>query len=94
MSLWEKWEKEKLKNQGIKVERKDYDVKIYDIHPKVDIRKQVWIVLGTVAVCFMLVYIALILQAVTSGRHWSDTYIVRLFVERGQQREAVSQSQR
>ena len=94
MSLWDKWEKEKLKEQGIRVGRRDDDVKIYDTRPKADIRSQVWIVLGAAAACLALVYAVMVMEALSSGRRWSDTYIVRLFAERNAQRVSISNSQR
>ncbi|MDR1977744.1 MAG: hypothetical protein LBQ42_03315 [Synergistaceae bacterium] len=89
MSLWEKWEREKLEKQGIKVERHS-DVEIYEMRSKVDIRKQVWIVLGTIVACCVAVYAALVLEALYNGRRWSETYIVYLFAEKEMQRQSIS----
>lgn len=89
MSLWEKWEREKLEKQGIKVEHHS-DVEIHETHPKANIRKQIWIVTGTVFACLLLVYVALTLEALYSGRRWSDTYIVRLFAEKEIQRQTTT----
>jgi hypothetical protein len=89
MSLWEKWEREKLEKEGIKVERHS-DVEIYEMRPKANIRKQVWIVLGTIGACCVIVYLALILEALYNGRRWSDTYIVRLIATKEAQRQSIS----
>ena len=80
MSLWEKWEREKLEKQGIKVERKS-DVEIRDIRPKPNLRKQVLVVAGGILACFVVVYCALLLNNMYSG-HWSDLYIIRIISEK------------
>jgi hypothetical protein len=88
MSLWEKWEREKLEKQGIKVER-PRDVEIHEMRSKSDIRKQTLIVLGTIAACLVMVYFAMILEALYNGRRWSETYIVRFLVEKEIQRQSM-----
>ena len=90
MSLWDKWEREKLERMGIKVERKS-DVDIRDTHPKPNFRKQAWIVTGALAACFMVVYLALVLNAMYGGR-WSDFPIVRVLVDRIEQRMSEGRS--
>ena len=89
MSLWEKWESEKLEKQGIKVERHS-DVEIREMHSEPNLYKQTWIVVGALAACFFAVYAALVLEAVINGRRWSDTYLIRLFAQKEAQREAIS----
>ena len=89
MSLWEKWEREKLEKQGIKVERNS-DVEIYEMRPKANIRKQALIVIGTIGACFAVVYLALILEALYNGRRWSDTYIVRFIAAKETQRQSIA----
>ena len=89
MSLWEKWEREALEKQGIKVEHRS-DVEIHDARVKLDWRKQVWVIAGAVVACLVIVYAALIVEAVFNGRRWSDTYIVHLIAERHAQRAAMS----
>ena len=84
MSLWEKWEKEKLERMGIKVERKS-DIHIQEIRPKADIRKQSWIVGGVILACLLTVFLALILNQAYGGR-WSDYYLIRVFAESGTRR--------
>jgi hypothetical protein len=91
MSLWEKWEREKLEKQGIKVER-PRDVDIHPTHPKSNIRKQVYLVAVVAVACIVLVHVAIAFEALYSGRRWSETYIVRLFSAREADREAVSES--
>jgi hypothetical protein len=92
MSLWKKWEREKLEKQGIAVEY-DRDVEIHEIHPKRNMRRQVCVVIGVVLVCLLLVHTALVFEALYSGRRWSDTYIVRLFAAREEQRMEMSENQ-
>jgi hypothetical protein len=89
MSLWEKWEREKLEKQGIKVER-PRDVEIHETHPKSDIRKQLYIVGAVVIGSLLLVHAAIVFETLYTGRRWSETYIVRLFATREEQREALS----
>ena len=84
MSLWDKWEREKLESQGIKVERKS-DVEIQDTRPKADVRKQTLTVCAVVLGCFVVVYLALLLNNMYSGR-WSDLYIIRVISEKTMQR--------
>ena len=75
MSLWEKWEREKMEQMGIKVERKS-DVDIRDTRPKVNVRKQSFTVALAILGCFIAVYFALILDNMNSGR-WSKLPLVR-----------------
>jgi hypothetical protein len=89
MSLWDKWEREKLEAQGIKVER-PRDVEIYETREKVNWSKQAVYVFAAIAGCLVAVYAALTLEALFNGRSWSDTYIVRLFAEKEAQREAMT----
>ena len=84
MSLWEKWEKEKLEDQGIEVERHD-DVKMYETR---NIRKQIGILLATVVACFVVVYLILLVNSFVS-RGWTDAYIVRFIAERDAQRQST-----
>jgi len=91
MSLWEKWEKEKLKQQGVKVEHSS-GVKIQDMHPKPNLRKQSAIVLWALLACLLAVYFALILNAMYGG-YWNETYIVRYIMERAQIRQTQSSNQ-
>jgi len=79
MSLWEKWEREKLERQGIKVERKS-DVEIHDTRPKPNFRRQTLIVGGALLACFLAVYIAVVLNSMYGGK-WSDWYIIRYIAE-------------
>ncbi|MDR1378315.1 MAG: hypothetical protein LBJ36_04615 [Synergistaceae bacterium] len=88
MSLWEKWEREKLEAQGIKVER-PHHVKIYETRSKVNWYKQTFYVFAAFFGCLLAVYAALTFEAVYSGRRWSDTYIVHLFSNREIQRGAA-----
>ena len=88
MSLWEKWEKEKLEKQGIKVERKS-DVEIHDTRPKPDFRTQMLIAGGTLLGCILFVYFAVVLYA-TYGGKWEDSYLARLLVETEARRQSVS----
>ncbi|MDR1649203.1 MAG: hypothetical protein LBR71_02990 [Synergistaceae bacterium] len=89
MSLWEKWEREKLEKQGIKLEPVR-DVEIHATHPKSNIRRQICMAVGVAFVCLLLVHMAMVFEALYSGRRWSDTYIVRLFAAKEAQREAIS----
>ena len=89
MSLWEKWEREKLEKQGIKVDRPS-DVEIHETHPKSNIRRQIYVVAGIAVGCLLLVYAAIISEVLYTGRRWSDSYIVRLFAAQEAQREAIS----
>ena len=75
MSLWEKWEREKLEKMGVEVERKS-DVDIRDTHPKADVRKQSLIVGAALLVCILVVYFAMVLNAMYGG-YWSDFPMVR-----------------
>jgi len=86
MSLWEKWEREKLEQQGIRVERKR-DVEIRDTRPRPDFSKQARILCGVVLACFLTVYLALLLNAKYGGK-WSDWYIVRYIVDREKLRQS------
>ena len=75
MSLWEKWEREKLERMGIEVERKS-DVKILETRPKGDIRKQSLIVVLAIVVCFIMVFVGITLHERFGGQ-WSDFPLIR-----------------
>ncbi|MDR2137751.1 MAG: hypothetical protein LBO68_05625 [Synergistaceae bacterium] len=89
MSLWEKWEREKLEAQGIKVER-PHDVEIHETRVKVNWTKQILFLCAVIVGCLVAVYTALTLEALYNGRRWSDTYIVQLFSEKEAERQAIS----
>ena len=80
MSLWKKWEREKLERMGVKVEHKS-DVKIHDMRPKANVRKQMLIVVGALLGCFLVVYLALVLNAMYGGQ-WSDLAMIRAMADR------------
>ncbi|MDR1740693.1 MAG: hypothetical protein LBR38_02450 [Synergistaceae bacterium] len=88
MSLWEKWERERLQKQGIEVERKD--IIIDDLPNEPSVLHQVFVAIGTLLVCLVVVYGAFVLEAVFNGRRWTDTYIVRLFAERASIRADIA----
>ena len=86
MSLWDKWEKEKKRKLGIEVEDSS-DVEIHNSYVKPNIKRQFVIIAATIAICFGLVFAAMVFEAMYSGRRWSETYVVRLLVETHQRRE-------
>ncbi|MCL2010891.1 MAG: hypothetical protein FWG71_10180 [Synergistaceae bacterium] len=86
MSLWEKWEREKLERMGIEVERKS-DVYICDTRPKPNVRKQALILGAAVVACFLVVYFFLTLNE-RYGWRWEDLYVVRLIAEKSGDRIA------
>lgn len=86
MSLWEKWEREKLRRQGLDIRDPD-KVDIQPEYKKPDIQNQIVIVLTTLVLCVLLIFVATFVETVYTGRKWSETFIVRLFVEKEQQRE-------
>ena len=90
MSIWEKWEREKLAKQGIHVEA-PRDVEIHDTRLKPNLRKQVGIVLVTLFLCFVLVAFAVVSESLYTGKKWSETYFARLLVSRERARENISQ---
>ena len=90
MSLWEKWEREKLEKMGIKVERKS-DVKIHNTRQRHNLLQEAWFVLGALVICFSLAFAAVVFF---SGSRWSDTYIVRLLVERNDLRSRQAERER
>lgn len=87
MSLWEKWEREKLKKQGIKV--KSHDVEIHDQDIKPNIKKQLYVVTTVLILCLLVVYLGISLGRLYSQYEWSDSFIVRLFVEKAKERGLV-----
>ncbi|MDR3231947.1 MAG: hypothetical protein LBT65_10950 [Synergistaceae bacterium] len=88
MSLWEKWEREKLAKQGIKIEE-PRDVNIQPTRVKADFRRQTWIVVGAFFACLAVVVVTLILGRLV-GWDWSDSYVVRLLATKEAQRESLS----
>ena len=89
MSLWEKWEREKLEKMGIKVERKDI-IRIPEMRHKQNRFNQMCAILGALVICLSL---ALAAVTIFSGSRWSDTYIVRLIIERNELRHRQSERQ-
>jgi len=76
MSLWKKWEKEKLKRMGIRIERQKDDVRILDTRLKSDARKQLPTLILVVLTCFVIVFIGWTLRE----RHancWSDFPVIQ-----------------
>ena len=80
MSLWEKWEREKLEQMGIEVERKS-DVEIQNMRPKANVRKQTLILAGAFLGCLLVVYFALVMNALYGG-YWSNFPLVRAVADR------------
>ena len=75
MSLWEKWEREKMERMGVKVERKS-DVDIHETRSKPDVRKQYLIVCFALAACVVSVYFLWTLHD-RYGGHWSEFPMIR-----------------
>lgn len=90
MSLWEKWEREKLEKQGIKVPRQS-DVEIRDMREKPSLKKQIGILFLAIVACLTLFFTAI--TYFKGGNWWSNTYFARLLAERGAHREAASENQ-
>lgn len=89
MSLWDKWEREKLRKKGFRVQEPK-DVEIHESYTKPDIRKQVSIVLATLIGCLLLVLMVMLAETLYTGKSWSDTYIVRLFATMQRTRERLA----
>ena len=89
MSLWEKWEREKLRQKGFRVQEPK-DVEIHESYVKPNIRKQIAIVLLACIGCLLLVLSAMLTEMMFTGRGWSNTYIVRLFATMQQARARIS----
>ncbi|GHS94315.1 hypothetical protein AGMMS50276_06670 [Synergistales bacterium] len=92
MSLWEKWERDKLRAQGIEVEEPK-DVIINDAPVKKNLRAQL-LILALVAVCLFSIYNFMISDAAYRLRKWSGTYIEQLFDERQDARERQAKERR
>lgn len=75
MSLWKKWEREKLEKMGIKVERES-NVEIRDIRPKADVRQQAMIVGLAVVACLAMFFFLWALHD-RYGGHWSEFPMIR-----------------
>ncbi|MDR1732052.1 MAG: hypothetical protein LBR61_08160 [Synergistaceae bacterium] len=88
MSLWEKWERDKLEKQGIKVDI-PRDVQVLPTRVKKDPKKQVWFLGGAFLACIVTVLLALLLGRLL-GWNWSDTYIAHVFAAKELQRENIS----
>jgi hypothetical protein len=88
MSLWEKWEREKLAKQGFKVEE-PRDVNIQPTRVKADFRRQTWIVAGALFACVAVVFVTLLLGRLLDW-NWSDTYIIRFLATKEAQRESIA----
>ena len=86
MSLWEKWEREKLEKMGFEVERKS-DVDIRDTRPKADVRKQTLVVGASILACLLVVYFFWVLHAMYGG-NWSDFSLLRIISGRMEERIA------
>lgn len=89
MSLWKKWEREKLRQKGFRI-RDPKDVEIHESYTKPNIRKQIAIVLMTCIGCLLLVLAAMLTETLLTGKRWSNTYIVQLFAAMQRVREQRS----
>jgi hypothetical protein len=87
MSLWEKWEREKLKEQGIDVPY-DGDVEIHEMREKPNWKKQLLILFAAVVGCFLVTFAAI--TFLRGANWWSDTYFARLLRDRNAQRQSMS----
>lgn len=93
MSLWDKWEREKLEQQGIKVDHHS-DVKISDSPIPVSMRRQI-VLIGTVFLtCLLVVLLGLALSSYFGNSRWNSSYLLQLFSSRQQQRTEMSRSSR
>ena len=90
MSLWEKWENEKRKAQGLEVKR---DVEIRDSYKKPDLKRQLAIVGAVILGCLAIAVASVIFESSYMGRRWSDTFLIRLITQRYQQREEIYRQQ-
>ena len=86
MSLWEKWEREKLRKAGIHVQDPK-GVEVHESYTKPNLSRQIAISLAVCAGCLLLVLAAMLAETLVTGRQWSNTYIVRLFAAMQRTRE-------
>ncbi len=89
MSLWEKWEREKLRKQGFEVE----EPKTVEIHKttfRPDLRKQILVILLILFACFSFIAFFTVTEVFSGGKKWSETFFAQLLVERNKQRESMS----
>jgi hypothetical protein len=75
MSLWDKWEREKLEKMGIKVERKD-GIKIQDTRTKSNFRKQFLTITLAIAATVSVMFLGWAIHD-RFGGHWSDFPLIR-----------------
>ena len=92
MSLWEKWERDKLRAQGVKVEEPK-DVIIDDAPIKKNVRVQL-LILAFALVCLYGLYNLMISDTAYRVRKWSGTYLQQLFGEREDARERQEKERR
>ncbi|GHS87474.1 hypothetical protein AGMMS49957_07390 [Synergistales bacterium] len=92
MSLWEKWEREKLEAQGVKVER-PRDVVIEDKPVKKNPLSQFLIVALAVVLLFALYELAQE-DRIYRIKKWSGSYIGQFFAEREEGREKQAKEKR
>ena len=84
MSLWKKWEREKLEKMGVKVERES-DVKILDTRTKVDVRRQLLTLALALLACAVILFVGWTVH-IRFGGHWSDFPVIRYIADTIEQR--------
>ena len=89
MSLWEKWERDKRRAQGLEVKS---DVQIQSSYRKPNLRRQIAIVAAVLLGCLAIAFVSILVEA-SMGRKWSDTLVVRLLIQRQLQREEIARRQ-
>ena len=89
VSLWEKWERDKRRAQGLEVKS---DVQIQSSYRKLNLRRQIAIVAAVLLGCLAIAFVSILVEA-SMGRKWSDTLVVRLLIQRQLQREEIAKRQ-
>lgn len=89
LSLWEKWERDKQRAQGLEVKS---DVQIQSSYRKPNLRRQIAIVAAVLLGCLAIAFVSILVEA-SMGRKWSDTLVVRLLIQRQLQREEIAKRQ-
>lgn len=87
MSLWDKWEQEKRRKEGLEPEAV---VEVRDTYHKPNVPKQILIVVAAVVFFILLLLTSVIIESAYTGRRWSDSAVIRLLIDRQHQREEMS----
>lgn len=90
MSLWDKWENDKRRAQGLPAK---HDVEYHDSHLKHNFKRDILILLVALVVLGAIAAGSIVVESAVTGKKWSDTAVIQLLASRGKQRAKIMKEQ-